>query len=169
MNTVGKILVPVDFSDDSAEALNSAVLLARKTQAEVTVMHVAQKQEADAFLNFVAVMEGFPTFHPRTGIPVDRLLREKALDLYRFIETVVRNPGQLKITRKVALGNPAEKIFGVVAEERIDLVVLARKRKSMFAYLTTQGKLLRIISRCPCPVLLTPFSDSPWLRRLDWV
>lgn len=169
MNTVGKILVPVDFSEDSAEALNSAVSLARKTQAEVTVMHVAQRQEADAFLNFVAVMEGYPAINPPTGIPVDRLLREKALDLYRFIETVVRNPGQLKITRKVALGNPAEKIFGVVAEERIDLVVVARKRKSLFSYLTAQAKLLRIVSRCPCPVLLTPLSDSPRLRRLDWV
>ena len=40
--------------------------------------------------------------------PVDRLLREKALDLYRFIEKVVRNPGQLRITRKVTLGNKAD-------------------------------------------------------------
>jgi nucleotide-binding universal stress UspA family protein len=95
-------------------------------------------------------------------IPLDRLLSEKALDLYHFIERVVRNPGQLKITRKVALGNPAEKIFGVVAEERIDLVVLARKRKSLFSYMTEHAKLLRIIEQCPCPVLLTPFADDPW-------
>src|SRR5262245_19604803 len=116
MNTVGRILVPVDFCNDSAEALKSAVPLAHKTQAEVTVMHVAQKEEADAFLNFVALMEGFPTLNPRATIPLDRLLREKALDLYHFIDRVVRNPGQLKIKRKVTLGNPAEKIFGVVAE-----------------------------------------------------
>jgi len=164
MDRVDKILVPVDFSNDSAEALSSAVSLARKTQAEVTVMHVAQKKEADAFLNFIAVMEGHPTLYQRPGIPVDRLLRERALDLYHFIETVVRNPGSLTIRRKVELGNPAEKIFGVVAEERIDLVVLARKKRSVFSYLTARGKLLRIISRCPCPVLLAPFSDDSWLR-----
>ena len=55
--------------------------------------------------------------HPAT-ITVDRLLSEKALDLYRHIEKVVRNPGQVKIRRKVALGNEAEKILGVVKDER---------------------------------------------------
>ena len=53
------------------------------------------------------------------------------MDLYRFIEKVVRNPGQVKIRRKVALGNQAEKILGVVQDERIDLVVLA-VRKTTF-------------------------------------
>ena len=53
----------------------------------------------------------------RPGIPVDRLLREKALDLYRFIEKVVRSPEQVKIRRKVTLGDQAEKILGVVKEE----------------------------------------------------
>jgi nucleotide-binding universal stress UspA family protein len=162
VDTVGKILVPVDFSKDSAEALKSAVSLAHKTRAEVTVMHVARREEADAFLSFVAMMEGFPMAISPAVIPLDRLLSEKALDLYHFIERVVRNPGQLKIKRKVALGNPAEKIFGVVAEERIDLVVLARKRKSLFSYMSAHERLLRLISRCPCPVLLTPFADDPW-------
>ena len=162
MDTVAKILVPVDFSNDSAEALKSAVALAQKTQAEVTVMHVAKKAEADAFLSFVAVMEGFPMLDLPAGIPLDRLLRERALDLYHFIDRVVRDPGQLKIRRQVALGNQAERIFGVIEEERIDLVVLARKRTSMFSYLTAQGKLLRMLSRCPCPVLLTPFADIVW-------
>ena len=47
------------------------------------------------------------------GIPVDRLLGEKALDLYHFIGKVVRNPGQVKIRRKMTLGDQAEKVVGV--------------------------------------------------------
>ena len=166
MDTVEKILVPVDFSPDSAEALRSAVSLAHKTKAEVTVMHVAKQEEADAFLSFCAVMEGFPMLTSPAAIPLDRLLRERALDLYHFIERVVRTPGQLKITRKVALGDQTDKICGVVEEERIDLVVLARKRTSLFSYLTVQGKLLRMIARCPCPVLLTTFHDDAWPSRI---
>ena len=98
------------------------------------------------------------------GIPVDRLLSEKALDLYRFIEKVVRNPGQVKIRRKVALGNEAEKILGVAEEENIDLVVLAAPQKSLFPYVMGGGKLLKMISRMPCPVLLRPPFDEPWPR-----
>ena len=90
------------------------------------------------------------------GIPVDRLLREKALDLYRFIEKVVRNPGRLKIRRKIALGNKEEKILGVAKEENIDLVVLGIRKKSSFPYWMARAKLLKMISRFPCPVVLRP-------------
>ena len=89
------------------------------------------------------------------GIPVDRLLSEKALDLYHFIEKVVRNPGQVKIRRKVTLGDQAEKGLGVAEEENIDLVVLAVRQRSFFPYLMLRGKLLRIISRLPCLCFLS--------------
>lgn len=162
MNTVRKILVPIDFSEDSADGLSYAVSLARKTQAEVVVLHVTQKKEADAFLDLLAVMEGAPMLNPPATIPVDRLLSEKALDLYRFIEKVVTNPGPLKIRRKVALGNEVEKILRVAEEENIDLVVLAVPQKSLFPYQMAGGKLLKMISRMPCPVLLKPAFDEPW-------
>jgi nucleotide-binding universal stress UspA family protein len=161
MNTVGRILVPVDFSNDSAAALKYAVSLAHKTQAEVIVMHVTQKPEADAFLNLVAMMEGCPALNPPAGIPVDRLLREKALDLYHFVDREVRSPGQLKISRKVTLGNHADKILRCVKEDKVDLVVLATRKTLFFPYLMARGRLLRMISRFPCPVLLTPFADEP--------
>ena len=151
MNTVRKILVPIDFSEDSADGLSYAVSLARKTQAEVVVLHVTQKKEADAFLDLLAVMEGAPMLNRPAGIPVDRLLSEKALDLYRFIEKVIRNPGPLKIRRKVALGNEVEKILRVAEEENIDLVVLAVPQKSLFPYHMAGGKLLKMISRMPVP------------------
>lgn len=93
MNTVRKILVPIDFSDDSADGLNYAVSLAHKTQAELVALHVTQKEDADWFLDFLSMIEGQPMVGPRARIPVDRLLREKALDLYRFIEKVVRSSG----------------------------------------------------------------------------
>jgi nucleotide-binding universal stress UspA family protein len=129
MSAVRKILVPVDFSEDSASNLNYAVSLAQETQAELIVLHVTQKKETAFFLDLVAVMEGVPMLNPPAAIPVDRLLREKALDLYYFIEKVVRNPGRLKITRKVALGNKTETILRVTKDESIDLVVLAVQKK----------------------------------------
>jgi len=90
------------------------------------------------------------------------LVREKALDLYRFIEKVVRNPGPLKIRRKVVIGNKTKRILGVAEEENIDLVGLANRQKSFFPYLMAGGKLLKMISTFPCPVLLkSPFGE-PW-------
>jgi nucleotide-binding universal stress UspA family protein len=156
MNRVRKILVPVNFSDDSANGLKYAASLAEETQAELVVLHVTQKEEARSFLNFLAVMEGWPMLNTQTTIPVDRLVREKALDLYRFIEKVIRNPGRVKIRRKVALGQEDEKILGVAREENIDLVVLGIRNGSFFANLMARAKFLKIISRLSCPVLLRP-------------
>jgi len=153
MNTVRRILVPIDFSEDSANGLNYAVSLAERTEAELVALHVTQKEEANSFVDLLAMMEGAPTLNPPAGIPIDRLLREKALDLYRFIEKVVRRRGQVKIRRKIVLGDgdKAEKILGVAEEENIDLVVLAVRQKSFFPYLMAGGKLLKMISRFPCP------------------
>src|SRR5262249_7153874 len=134
MNTVRKILVPIDFSEDSANGLNYAISLAEKTEAEIVALHVTQKEEANSFVDLLAMMEGAPTLNPPAGIPIDRLLREKALDLYRFIEKVVKRRGQVKIRRKIALGDKAEKILGVAEEENIDLVVLAVRQKPFFPY-----------------------------------
>jgi len=162
MNTVRKILVPIDFSEDSADGLKYAVTLAQKTQAELVALHVTQKAEADSFLDLLAVMEGTPMLNRPAGIPIDRLLREKALDLYHFIDKVLQNPRQVRIRRKVTLGNKVERLLGVVKEEKIDLVVLAIRKTSLFRYLMTRGKLIKMISKCPCPVLLKPSFDAPW-------
>jgi len=156
VDRVRKILVPVNFSDDSANGLKYAASLAEETKAELVVLHVTQKEEAQSFLNFLAMMEGWPMLNTPTAIPLDRLVREKALDLYRFIEKVVRNPGKLKIRRRVVLGPEEEKILGIAREENIDLVVLGVRNESFFSNLMARAKFLKIISRLPCPVLLKP-------------
>ncbi|HWP23713.1 MAG TPA: universal stress protein [Candidatus Binatia bacterium] len=161
MTGLAKILVPVDFSEDSAEALQYAASLAEKTKAQLVALHVAQKRDADSFLEPLAVLEGAPASPQRAGIPVDRLLREKALDLYRFIEKVLGNSGKLKMARKVALGDKAEKIIETVKEENIDLLVLAVPRRSFFSHVASRGKLLRMISKCPCPVVVKPLFGQP--------
>lgn len=162
MHEVQKILVPVNFSEDSANGLEYAVSLAEETQAELVVLHVAQKKEAESFLDLLAIMEGSSVLNRPPAIPVDRLLREKALDLYRFIDNVVKTPGRLKISRKVALGNQEEKILEIVNAESIDLVVLPVRKQSFFSHLMGRGKLLKMISRLPCPVLLKPPFFEPW-------
>jgi nucleotide-binding universal stress UspA family protein len=161
MTEVKKILIPIDFSEDSANGLKYAVSLAEETQAELLVLHVTQKKDADSFLDLLALMEGAPVLNRPAPMPVDLLLREKALDLYRFVETVVRNRGRLTISRKVALGNKEEKILQTVNAEGIDLVVLAVRKRLFLPALMARGKLLKMIARFPCPVLLKlPFVDS---------
>ena len=162
MSALQRILVPVDFSEESANDLKYAVSLAQETHAELVVLHVTQKKDADYFLDLLAVMEGAPMLNRPARIPVDRLLSEKALDLYRFIEKVVKTPGRLTIRRKVMLGNKAETILRVIEDENIDLVVLTVRNKSIFPYLMNGGKSLKMISGFPCAVVLKPPFRAAW-------
>jgi len=163
MNRVPKILVPIDFSEESANGLKYALSLAQETSAEIIALHVTQKKHSDSLLHLLAVMEGWPMLNPPATIPVDRLVREKTLDLYYFIEKVIKNSGPVKIRRKVAIGTKAEKILAVANEEGVGLVVLAMHKKSLFPYLLALGKLLRVIPRFRCAVLLKPplFESRP--------
>ena len=74
--------------------------------------------------------------------------------LYRLIEKIIRNPGRVRIRRKIALGHEDEKILGVAHEENIDLVVLGFRKRSLFRNLMARTRFLKMISCLPCPVLL---------------
>ena len=82
----------------------------------------------------------------RRSIPIDRCC-VKALDLYRFIEKVVRRREPGEDPRKIALGDNAEEILGIAEEENIDLVV-APFVKIVFP-LMAGGKLLKMICFLP--------------------
>jgi nucleotide-binding universal stress UspA family protein len=160
VNRVRKILVPIDFSDDSANALKYALSLAQETRAEVIVLHVTEKREAEHFFSLLAALEAYPMPNVSAGIPIDRLVREKTLDLYHFIQQHVTNPGPVKISRKVVVGKKSRQILETVKKERIDLVVLAFRRRSLLRHLIPHGKLLERIWRFPCPVLLKPATPT---------
>lgn len=156
MNSVRKILVPVDFSEDSANGLKYALSLAQETQAELVVLYVAEKKEADHFFCLLASMEAWPMPNVSTGIPIDQLVREKALDLHYFIQQHARNPGAVKIRKRVVVGKKSRQILEVAREENVDLVVLAFRRQSLLRYLIARRRVLKAIPNFPCPVLLKP-------------
>ena len=105
-----------------------------------SVLHVTQKNEADSFSDMLAMKEGAPMLNTSAGISLDKLVREKSLDLYNFIVHVVMNPGRVIIKRKVALGNKADRILRTANEELIDLVVLTFRKQSFSRYLMERAR-----------------------------
>ena len=92
MPKVKKILVPIDFSEESSRALRYAVSLATETKSEVIVLHVVEKRrQHNSLVSSLAVLEGCPyAANDAPTIPVDLLLRERALDLWNFIQMSVK-------------------------------------------------------------------------------
>jgi nucleotide-binding universal stress UspA family protein len=155
MRKIEKILVPIDFSENSANRLRYAAALAREMNAEVFVLYVFDKNERNRFLETLAVFEGWP-MPPHRPVPMDICLREKSLDLYNFIHTVIPYPGALRINKRVRMGTPDKEILATAKAERIDVIIVEAPKNRFLSYLFPRGALLKFPWKVPYPVLLTP-------------
>ena len=157
MRNVKRLLVPIDFSPESARALNYAASLARQIDAEVIALHVIEDAlEEDGLLPFMLPPDSWPFLDIQAMTrPLDVLLRDRALDLWNFIERSVPNSSQLKLKRLVRLGALAKEIISAARAENVDLIVLELRDRFLFPKLKTR-KLLKMINKLPYPVLLAP-------------
>ena len=163
IHKVKKILVPVDFSDRSTNGLKFAASLAREVRAELLLLHVLDKKERHFFMGSLAIAEGAPMrMRDSNPIPLDRLVMEKALDLYHFIHEALGNAVDLRISRRVRIGKPTKEIIRVANEEKVDLIVLAMRKVSLLSFLSTRGEWLKLLWKFPCPVLLAPSVPRSW-------
>src|SRR5947208_13833361 len=157
MSQFKKILVPIDFSEQSVNALKYASSLAKDTRAEVIVLHVVKKgAHVDYQPAGLPLLEGWPfLFEDPPRLPVDILLRESALDLSNFLASNVPKTTQVKITKMMRFGKPIKEIAATAREEQVDLVALGPRKHILFFHLSS-GQPLKVITRLPCPVLLAP-------------
>lgn len=157
MNSVKKLLVPVDFSPQSAKALRYAFSLAGEIDAEIIALHVVEDTiEDEGLLPFIFPPECWPFFDVQDfARPIDVLLRERALDLWHFIDQTVHDKSGVRIRRMVRLGKVRKEIAAAAREENIDLVVLELRKRFVFPGLATR-KLFKMIETLPYPVLLAP-------------
>ena len=154
---VTKILVPIDFSPDSGQALRDAAALARETWARLIVLHVIDENlERDPLRSSVIPVDGLP--YPAIGsatVPLDVLMRERALDLWNFVEREIEPLSRKRIKKVVRLGKLTTEISNFMRDEEVDLLVLKLRQRRLFPDLTTL-KLVTVAGRLSCPVLLEP-------------
>ena len=111
-----KILVPVDFSTCSEEALRIAVQLEQALAAELTVMHVIDVNAVDAF-NRLGLL----------AVPSDAAAQRKRLRHYarlKMRQLLKAQPDSASIRRILVEGTPFVEIGKFSRSEGIDLIVL---------------------------------------------
>ena len=157
MHKVTKILVPIDFSPESRQALRDAASIARETGAQLIALHVIDERvERDLLLSSIVSVDGwrFPA-DGLAAIPLDLVMRERALDLWNFVEREAEPLSQDRVKKVVRLGKFTREITNFMRDEEVDLLVLKLRRRRRFPELTTL-QLVTIAGRLSCPVLLDP-------------
>jgi nucleotide-binding universal stress UspA family protein len=138
---IKRVLVPIDFSERSLEALEIALGLSKRFGAE---LHLAHIYEPDFPLTTVMAM---PLALPpvQVGQSVRRHLKEVAkkrgLDM---------RPGNYHAIE----GRPADEICALARQHAIDLIVVSTRGNTGLKHLVLGSTAERIVRYSPCPVLV---------------
>lgn len=136
-----KILVPVDGSENSHRALDTALLLSEKLGAKVTAIHV---------------MEDVPVLH----IQSEKLLREM-LDAYKKENQLILSKCSeiaikkgLNIDTKLLQGNPGSTILTFCEKEKYDIIVIGSRGMGKFRELVLGSVSSKVLHHSICPVMI---------------
>ena len=142
MVTIDRILVPIDFSSYSKEALQYAVPFARKFKAEIFLLHVVEPAIYPADFNFGQV--GLPS--------IEDELRSKAVDeLNKLADQETKRRARSTII--VRVGKPFIEIITAAKEEQIDLIIMATHGHSGIEQILFGSTAERVVRKAHCPVL----------------
>ena len=143
MIAVKTILVPTDFSDASASALEFARALAEAFRSTLHLLHVVQ----DPYVQPWAA-EAF-------GVSLAGVLERWEQDALGQLQTLV--PAEEQQGRPVQavtrVGHPFVEILNYAAEQNIDLIVMGTHGRGPVAHMLLGSVTERVIRKSPCPVL----------------
>ena len=139
---IERILVPLDFSPASMEALDYAVWLAKQFRAAIHLVHVYPPDEASA-------MPGAGHLLFESAEAIERL-NEELTGIHRKHVPTFR-PENCHIRS----GRPYEQIVGLAREPDADLIALSTRGHSGLKHLLLGSTAERVVRNAPCPVLVT--------------
>ncbi len=156
-STVDHVLVPVDLSEHSLVALDHAVELARRYEADLRLLHVVQPGPN---YDLPGIYQG--ALPPQTDV-VDALTRNAHQELNDLIEQVAL-PAE-RIHKDIRHGNPPVEILDTVAEEAVDMVVLASHGRSGLERFLMGSVAEKVIRSAPVPVFVVKAYGTSLVSR----
>lgn len=142
MKPFQRILVPVDFSAYSAEAIAVAADLARRYDASLTLIHVYDPLA-------YALPDGFTPFPP----PQNERLFEALEDQLASAKAHAIDAGAPRVATKILQGTVAGQITEQTTQAEFDLVVMGTHGRTGLQHLVLGSIAETVVRTAACPVL----------------
>ena len=136
---IGKILVPVDFSEHSQKALRYALAFATQFGAEVTLVHIVEQM----------VYPGDWMYPPLAVTDFATEKREQMIDRLRSLDA----GSGVKTHHIVRLGRAWQEVIEIARETTADLIILATHGYTGLKHVLLGSVAEKIVRHAPCPVL----------------
>ncbi len=138
-----RILVPIDFSEFSKNALKYAIPFAQQFQASIDLLYVVEPAIYPADFSFGQV--GFPN--------VEEELRKRGTE---ELENLMKKEigRRLPARFSVRTGKPFYEINQYAKEEEVDLIVIATHGHSGVEHILFGSTAEKVVRKAPCAVLV---------------
>jgi len=142
-----KILVPTDFSDQAKYALNLAVEIAKKTDAELTLLHVV---EIPGHTSFNTMGEA-TNIDGMEGVFVMKMIEQgkKKLKALKNDDLL----GDVNLKTELKAGNAYYNIANIINENEPELVVMGTSGSSGVDEILIGSNAEKVVRNAKCPVL----------------
>ena len=146
-----KILVPHAGTHAGDEAIKHAIHIAKSDSAKIIILHVLESLPLSPFL-----------LHESQITRIKRQMKEVTQTMRKTMENEMAKriklckKNKIKAELKVTSGNPADEILKIVDNQKIDLIVMAKRRKlkGIKRIMTLSSVSRKILEHISCPILI---------------
>ncbi|HVM96691.1 MAG TPA: universal stress protein [Candidatus Acidoferrales bacterium] len=141
---IKRILIPVDFSDDSLNALAYARDFALASAAELVVLHVIEP------VYYASPTDLYAT-SPNLALLLDEQRKAGKAELERIAADLQKKHHRVRTLLKT--GSPAQVIVDTAKSIKADLVVVSTHGRTGFAHIVMGSVAEKVVRGAGCPVL----------------
>ncbi len=142
-----KILVPTDFSKVAGYAAEVAASIARKSGAEINLLHVIEEGSRDSFR---------VTGEMKLGNMEERLFMMKLIERAKKQMAKLQNDAifkDVKVKAELRIGSPFHGMRSIIEEQKVDLVVMGTTGTTGWAESIIGSNTEKVVRHARCPVL----------------
>jgi nucleotide-binding universal stress UspA family protein len=146
---IGKILVPIDFSEHSQKALRYALAFAAQFDAEVALVHIVEQM----------VYPGDWMYPPLAASDFAAEKREQMIERLRALDA----GSGVRTHHVVRLGRAWQEVIEIAREQKSDLIILATHGYTGLKHVLLGSVAEKIVRHAPCPVLSVRADERDFL------
>jgi nucleotide-binding universal stress UspA family protein len=143
----GTILVPIDFSASSRNAIDHAIDLAGKLNMRLLLLHAYHPPLSEAISDTYKLMVN----EKITGMPKDV---EKDLKMYE--KAVEASNKKIVCDSLFTEGELTEEIQKVAADKQVSLIVMGTHQSNALKRNISGNHTSHVVNHAPCPILIIP-------------
>lgn len=162
-----KILVPIDYSDHSYQALQWGASLAQIYGAQIILLHVLPKA-VEELPRHLPTRDWVPHYYYEGGPGTEAIRLEPVIidlieDARSRLDDLAAKDLQenLPVQVRIAVGKPGVEILRQAADEGVDLIVMGTHGRTGLRHALLGSVAEKVVRTAPCPVFTVKAAMHP--------